>query len=501
MMTQEAMKEVLRAGIMLSSERDLNRLLDAVLMSVMSLANCDAGTLYLLEDDGLHFKIMHTNSLGTHAGGDGKDPDLPPVPLSRENVCAFSLLENRTVRIEDVHASEEYDFSGPVRYDAMTGYHTQSMLVVPMTNREGEKLGVIQLINALDENGNVQSFSDDMILALESMTSQSSITIQNVRYMQEIKDLFQSFVRVMSSAIDERSPYNANHSRRMAESGARFADYLNNRALEAGREPPFSPARKDELVMSIWLHDVGKVTTPLEVMDKDARLSPLQAEKVRSRLRSIELLSRIDMLEGRMAGSDYEQIRQDTQEAMQQIIDINRASFLTDEKMQYLSQMKERTYTDSGQELPWITDEEYEMLSIRKGTLSPAERQIMENHVTITSKLLSQIRFSKDLADVPKWAAAHHELLNGSGYPNRLKADEIPWEVRIITILDIFDALVAEDRPYKPGMPVAKALSILNTMAEKEGKLDPQLIRLFAESKCWEAGNAAEAAECKEDAI
>lgn len=498
MMSQEAMKEVLRAGVMLSSERDLNRLLDAVLMSVMSLANCDAGTLYLLEDDGLHFKIMHTNSLGTHTGGDGTDPDLPPVPLRRENVCAFSLLENRTIRIEDVYSSDEYDFSGPVRYDAITGYRTKSMLVVPMTNREGEKLGVIQLINALDENGNVRSFPKDMILALESVTSQSSITIQNVRYMQEIRDLFRSFVRVMSSAIDELSPYNANHSRRMAESGARFANFLNAKAREAGQKLPFSPQRKEELVMSIWLHDIGKVVTPLEVMDKGARLSALQAEQIQNRLRRIDLLARISRLEGRVTDSEYRQIQQDTEEAAERIFEINCIGFLPDEELDYLRELKERTYVEDGKELPWVTDEEYEMLTIRKGTLSAAEREIMESHVTITSKLLSQIHFSKDLSNVPNWAAAHHEFLDGSGYPNRLKGEEIPWEVRIITILDIFDALVAEDRPYKPGVPVPKALAILESMAEKEGKLDPQLTQLFVESKCWEADNRPQSAERKE---
>ena len=272
MMTQDAMKKVLQAGVMLSSERDLNRLLDKILASIMELANCDAGTLYLLDKEALRFKIMHTNSMGTHSGGDGRDPDLPPVPLRRENVCAYSFLEGRTVRVENVYDSEQYDFSGPIHYDAITGYHTQSMLVVPMRNREGEKLGVIQLINALDENGTIQAFPEDMILALESVASQAAVAIQNVRYMREIRELFQSFVRVMSTAVDERSPYNANHSRRMAQMCGHFLTFLNGRAGERGEEIPFSPQRREELIMSVWLHDIGKVTTPLEVMDKPERL-------------------------------------------------------------------------------------------------------------------------------------------------------------------------------------------------------------------------------------
>lgn len=483
MMTQEAMKKVLQAGVMLSSERDQNHLLDVVLASVMELANCDAGTLYLLDGDALCFKIMHTNSLGTHSGGDGKDPDMPPVPLRRENVCAFSFLEGRTIRVEDVHTSTEYDFSGPIRYDAITGYHTQSMLVVPMRNREGEKLGVIQLINALDEEGNVQAFPEDMILALESVTSQAAVTIQNVRYMKEIRELFQSFVRVMSAAVDERSPYNANHSRRMAEFCGRFVDYLNRQT----GEPLFSHRHKEELVMSVWLHDIGKVTTPLEVMNKPERLYEVQKADIRHRMETIRLLGKVSLLEGRLSAGELETLEKETREAEETIWKISAAGFLPDERLAWLEEIYRRTYIDGeGQERPWLTEEERALLSIRKGTLSAEERKIMESHVTVTDKLLSQIKFSNDLSRVRQWAAAHHELLNGSGYPNHLEAGAIPMEVRIITILDVFDALVADDRPYKPGMPVERALSILDAMANKEGKLDPDLTAKFIESRCWE---------------
>lgn len=487
MMTEQAMKKVLEAGVMLSSERDLNRLLDRILASVMELANCDAGTLYLVDGNALRFKIMHTNSLGTHSGGDGKDPDIPPVPLKKENVCAFCFLEGRTVRVEDVHTSREYDFSGPIRYDAITGYHTQSMLVVPMRNREGEKLGVIQLINALDASGAVCEFPEDMALALESMASQAAVTIQNVRYMREIRELFQSFVRVMSAAIDERSPYNANHSRRMAQFGGRFIDYLNESAKKRGEETPFPEAHKEELLMSVWLHDIGKVTTPLEVMNKPERLYELQKAGIRHRMERIRLLAKIDFLEGRISGEERERLEQETRETEEIILQISGAGFLPDERLEWLKNIYQRRYTDeAGRQHTWLTGEEFEMLSIRRGTLSGGEREIMENHVKVTEKLLSQIRFSAELSHVRAWASAHHELLNGSGYPAHKAAQEIPAEVRIITILDIFDALVADDRPYKPGMPVERALSILETMAEKEGKLDPVLTGRFIESRCWE---------------
>lgn len=482
-MRQDEMKQLLEVGVLLSSERDINRLLEKILACVMNIARCDAGTLYLMDDNALRFRIMCNHTMKSYSGGDGQEPNLPPVPLTRESVCALAVLENRCIRIGDVRQCKEYDLTGPIRYDAMTGYHSQSMLVVPMRNREGEILGVLQLINAMDEAGNVQEFSEDMVLVLESVASQAAITIQNVRYIREIKELFRSFVRVMSSAVDERTPYNGSHTRHMAQYGDRFIDFLNAR----GEGMAFSPAQKDELLMSVWLHDIGKLVIPLEVMNKMARLLPEQYTALIHRMEVIRLQAEIDCLAGRISQEEKEVRIQETFQTVELVDSINGTGFVTDEKLAELDNLREKHWTDGKGELqPWMTAEEYAMLSIRRGTLSQKEREIMDEHVAVTDKLLSQIRFSADLAHVRQWASSHHELLNGSGYPNHLMGNDIPYEVRIITILDIFDALVADDRPYKPGMPVPKALSILEAMAEKEGKLDPKLTKLFIESRCWE---------------
>ncbi len=481
------MERILKIGVQLSAERDLNRLLDQLLTCVMDLANCDAGTLYLLDGDVLRFKIMRNHTMQVYSGGDGKDPDMMPVPLKRENMCAMALLEGRTLSVDDVKESREYDFSGPIRYDALTGYHTRSMLAVPMCNRQGEKLGVLQLINAMDDSGTVCPFPEDMALVLESVASQAAITIQNVRYIQDIKELFRSFVRVMSSAIDERSPYNGSHTRHMAAYGNRFLDYLNEKAVSAGKEALFSAARREELLMSIWLHDIGKLVIPLEVMDKPARLLPKQHTAFLHRMELLRMQGEIDRLSGRITGAELEDLAGRTRRAEELVEAANTAGFLSDETLAALEELSSRTFTDrDGQKKPWLSPEEYAMLSIRKGTLSQEERNVMESHVTATGKLLSQIRFSQDFSHVREWASSHHEFLNGSGYPRHLTAEEIPEEVRILTILDIFDALTADDRPYKPGMPVERALSVLKIMAEKEGKLDPGLVRLFGESRCWE---------------
>ena len=491
-MNQADVKKILEMGVLLSSEQNLDYLLEHILQCIMELAHCDAGTLYLLDGGALHFTIMRNDTLGTYSGGHGPTPDLPPVPLRRENVCALALIEDQIIRIKDVKNCREYDFSGPIRYDAMTGYNTRSMLVAPMRNREGEQIGVIQLINAMDRSGRVCEFSEELSLVLESAASQAAITIQNARYVSEIKELFRSFVRVMSSAVDERTPYNGSHTRHMAEYGDRFLDYLNEQAVRAGEPAPFSPARREELLMSVWLHDIGKLVTPLEVMNKAARLLPEQYREFLHRMEVVRLRAEIDCLSGRIDAGERDSLVRRTREAVQLVDAVNAMGFLPDERLAELDALAALTYTgEDGKTYPWLTPEEHAMLSIRRGTLSDAERGIMEGHVSVTGKLLSQIRFSRELSHVPQWASAHHELLNGSGYPNHWSGDAIPYEVRVITILDVFDALVADDRPYKPGMPVERALSILESMAEREGKLDPELTRLFIRSKCWEKAEPA----------
>ena len=288
----------------------------------------------------------------------------------------------------------------------------------------------------------------------------------------------------MSTAIDQLTPYNASHSRRMALCGERFLDYLNGHLEEKER---FSAARKEELLMSIWLHDIGKLITPLSVMNKSERLLPEQKAAFAHRMEIIRLRTQIDCLKGKLSQAQSEQLTAKTYEAENLVKEISNSSRpLTDSQLDAIRNLARQTYQDKDNvSHPWLEPAEQAMLSIRKGTLSQKERQIMNAHVTLTDSLLSQIHFTKEFSHVRQWAASHHELLDGSGYPQGLCGEAIPREVRIITILDVFDALVADDRPYKPGIPIPKALSILADDAAK-GKLDPWLTRQFAESRCWE---------------
>lgn len=482
-MTRESdMQRFLRMCLALTSERDREALLSTILDTAMDLAGCDAGTLYLLEDDGLHFCRMVTRSQGIRQGGHDAPISLPPVPLEEKYVCAWTAMHNKDINVKDVHTDTTFDFTGSLRYDAMTGYRTQSMLVVPMTNDKGELIGVTQLINALDENGRTVPFDPEKELLVSAISSQAAISITNMQYSEQITKLLDSLVGALSTAIDERSHYNANHTRNMVRVGENFLDWLDR----TENDWTFDENKRRAFLMSVWLHDVGKLVVPLEVMDKASRLGSRLGD-VRETFRTAGLVDHIAMLEGELSRDEYEKREKERADALAFIEHIDRTGFLPDEDLAMVEKLAKQTYLDEhGEEHPLLTEEDRVCLSVRKGTLTDEERRIMQSHVVVTGRILSQVTFPKMYAQVPIWAAMHHELINGNGYPNHVRAEEIPPEVRLLTILDVFEALTARDRPYKPPMPLEKALGILHIMAEKEGSIDPEILRMFEESKAWE---------------
>jgi len=480
-MTQEQFKQFLDIGVALSAERDRDALLTFILDTAIDMTNCDGGTLYLLEEDGLHFCRMVTLSLGIRQGGHDAPITMPPVPLKPSHVCARAVLENRLINVDDVRTNSDFDFSGPRRYDEMTGYCTRSMLVIPLANDEGELIGVLQLLNAKDDKGETIPFDGELEPLVAAVASQAAISLTNMQYSEQIQKLMDSLVGALSTAIDRRTPYNANHARNMARYGERFLDWLDS----TGHPWRFDTQRRRNFLLSVWLHDVGKMIVPLSVMDKETRLGGAEKD-IRHRFSTIGLLSRIAMLEGKITPEQSEKERKDIAAALDEIEKVNRVGYLTDEELEKVNELAARTYIDEeGEVRPWLTEEEVTSLSVRKGSLTAKEREVMESHVVMTTRILEQVSFPKAYSQIPVWAGSHHELLNGRGYPGRVSGDAIPREVRLLTILDVFDALTARDRPYKPGMPIEKALSILGSMVE-EGSLDGEILALFRESKAWE---------------
>ncbi|MDR0249350.1 MAG: GAF domain-containing protein [Oscillospiraceae bacterium] len=473
-------EKLLDVGIALSAEKDANRLLEIILDAAMDISRCDGGTLYILRDEKLHFKLLKTKSRGFRRGFDGEAVDLPPVPLAGSNDCARAALTRRPVNVADVYACEGDKYSGTLRYDAMTGYKTVSMLSVPMEDDRQNVIGVLQLINAQDCDGSVAAFAPECERVIYSLASQAAICLVNRNYALEITELLDSFVRAMAAAIDARSPYNANHTRNMARMAERFTAYLAENGISPGDGGP-EPGRG--LLMSVWLHDIGKLAVPAEVMDKQSRLGAMMPA-LRQRFAAYRMRAEIDLLRGDITPGEHERRAEEIGRIEALVSEADAAGYLTDETLAAVREAAETLAAGPDGPEPYLTAEEAACLAVRRGTLTDTERRLMESHVQITERILSQMSFPAQYRDVPGWASGHHELLNGKGYPRGLAGEDIPVPVRILTILDIYDALTANDRPYKPPMPPEKAFAILEDMA-RGGQLDTRLLALFAESGAW----------------
>ncbi len=473
------LKALLEISIALSAEKDYNKLFNMIITKSMEISNCDAGTLYLYENDKLYFKIMKTISKGVDQGSDGSEINLPPVELKPENICAYCAINRQILNIPDVYASESFDFSGPKKYDSMTGYHTGSMVAIPLVDSEDRIVGVLQLINAMNAAGEIIAFDAKLEQIIYALASQAAIAISNMRYQQELKDQMWSFAEAMATAIDERTPYNASHTRKVAMYSGLMADYINKLNEEGKEDEFFNAERKDQLVMGAWLHDIGKLVTPLEVMNKATRLDGREKD-IEKRFDKIRLEARISMLEGKISREEYEDMVSKTQETYDLIMKANAVGFLDDDTYNSLQKTFEYGFTLDDEYTPFFTEEEKECLSIRKGTLTAKEREIMESHVVITTRILDKVHFNTYFKNTPIWAGQHHECLNGKGYPNHLTAEDLTLEARILAVADICDALLATDRPYKKPIPKDKAIDIMRDMA-KCGNIDAKLVEYMAE--------------------
>ena len=473
-------EKLIEIAIGISAEKDTDILLENILTEAMRYTDCDGGTLYICGEDSLEFHTAITKSKNFYMSKRQGNMTLPPVPYSNSHVCACCAMEKKKINIPDVYESTEYDFHGAQKYDSLNNYRTRSMLVLPMEDDKGKVIGVLQLLNAMDEKGEVVPFPKECEQTIYALNSLAAVSLNNHKLQEQILALLHSFVEVMASAIDTRSPYNANHSRSMAKYAEKFIAWLN----ESDSDWKFEEKDIDPFIMSVWLHDVGKLVIPLEVMDKPTRLGDLE-EGLLHKISTGILMERLRGLEHPEAKTEADANIKALEDAKELFLSVNSAGFLPDEKLEAIAEagkLKVRTF--EGEEIPLLNEEELTALSVRKGTLTDAERGIIQSHVVNTDKMLSKMIFDGDYANVPVWAASHHEFLNGTGYPKKLTAEQLPKETRLLTILDVYDALTAEDRPYKPAMPTEKAFGILHSMAS-DGQIDGDILALFEKSGVW----------------
>lgn len=498
---EEQIRKLNKIGIALSSEQNLNRLLEVIVREARAFTRADGGSLYIRENDRLNFTVAQTESLDKR--GDKRKPFTSfYLPLSKESIAGYVALTGKILNIKDVYeVPAEVEYKINKVFDNQNNYRSQSMLVVPMRDTDGEIIGVLQLINSLRDDGSVRIFKKEYESLVHSLASQAAVAIRNVKLLNEIKNLFKSLVRYSAKAIDARSPHTAGHSGRVAKFSVRIAEAINDESDGGLQNVNFSPEEIEELRMAGWLHDIGKIGVRESVLEKANKLNDDQISTVYERFESIKrgienkyLQAELNMLKcsqsvnpcktKELKSRCKKEIAQ-VEQVFKFIQRINVPGYLVEDDLKLLKCIHQRTFVDRlGSEKQYILPEEYEHLAIIKGNLTKDEYREIQAHVNHTLDILDKMPFTKDLARIPDYAAAHHELLDGSGYPRGLKGDEIPIQSRIMCIADIFDALNSPDRPYKKATPLERTLQILQEEAEA-GKLDADIVELFIHRKLY----------------
>jgi len=487
-------------GASLSAERDLNRLLETILTAAKSITRADGGTLYrLTEDRTLRFEILRTSSLKYYLGGTtGNAVPFYPIHLMGKDgkpnhsmVAAYAALTGKTVNIADAYTADGFDFTGTRNFDKKTGYRSKSFLTVPMANHENEIIGVLQLISALDpKTGEIVPFSPSDQRLAESLASQAAIALTNRMLINQLEQLFESFINLINSAIDEKSPYTGGHCQRVPALTMMLAEAVNE--TEQGPLSDFHMSDKDryELKIAGLLHDCGKVTTPVHVVDKATKLEAIydRIHLIDTRFEVLKRDAEIALLKDgspEAPAACRERLRQIEEDRM-----FLRAANIGGERMHdddiaRVKRIAEYRWTDiSGHEAKFLSEDELKNLTIRAGTLTAEERQIINHHIVATLKMLEALPWPRHLKNVPEYAGGHHERMDGKGYPRGLKREQMSVQARVMGIADIFEALTAKDRPYKKGKTLSESLEILGKFS-LNGHIDPDLFDVFLQKKVY----------------
>lgn len=476
------MKDIYALGLRLSAEKDNMTILNTVLSHIMSMTCCDAGSIYIKEDSltvpQLIFKVTANNSISFPF----KEFSLPIDENSIAGYCALTGQAFNFATMEEV--KDQIGITYNPYFDEQIGYRTCNMMVLPIKDLDKNTVGVVQLINKKtsphftlgnDEDclSNITAFTQEDEYLVEVLTTYAAILYERNTLTEEVKTLLDSFIKGMVTAIDQRDPITSGHSFRVAKYAQQFAMALHNTTSGAFESISFT----DSDILCIYyaglLHDVGKIGIKEDILLKRFKLTEHHLEAIKHRLMTLYI--------------QQPELPIDPREVFTHIKRINKSSYTPDEDIHFIHTLSQYTYLDmiSNSTLPLLTKEEIDYLTVQKGNLTANERLSMEKHVENTYSILKNILWGKKMNRLPKIAAGHHEKLDGSGYYKGLMANEICLESRILAIVDIYEALTAINRPYKPAMPIDKALSILE-MEGQQGKLDQDLVDFFIDNKLYE---------------
>lgn len=513
---ESQVRNMANIGLALSKEKDMDKLLEMILLEAKRIANADGGTLYMMtEDHRLKFEIVMTDSLNFHMGGtSGKEIPFYPIRLYKEDgspnknmIAAFVGLTGETVNIPDAYVAEGFDFSGTKAFDKKTGYRSKSFLTVPLKNHEDEIIGVLQLLNAQDrKTGEVVPFSKEIQGMVEGLASQAAVAITNKNLIRDLEVLFESFIKLIASAIDAKSPYTGGHCSRVPEITMMLAEAVNNCTEGPFADIHFTDREMYELKIAAWLHDCGKVATPEYVVDKATKLETIYDRihtvetrfEVLKRELEIKRLKKELRLQADTTLSEEEKkkalrvLRKKTRVLLKQLDDdlafIKEANiggeFMSPEKKERVAKIAKYQWKENGVKKDLLSEREVYNLCISRGTLTNEERKVINDHIVITIEMLEKLPYPKHLQNIPEFAGGHHEKLDGTGYPKGLTKDEMSIQARMMAIADIFEALTAKDRPYKKGKTLSQAMRILGFM-KNDAHIDAELFDVFVKNKIY----------------
>jgi len=513
---EKQISNLAKIGLALSKEKDMNKLLEMILLEAKRIANSDGGTLYMMTDDKrLRFEILMTDSLDFHMGGtSGKDIPFYPVKLYTDNgepnnsmIAAYVGLTGETVNIKDAYQAKGFDFSGTKMFDEKTGYHSQSFLTVPLKNHEDEIIGVLQLLNAQRTKSNtIIPFTSDIQKMVEALASQAAVAITNKNLIKDLENLFESFIKLIASAIDAKSPYTGGHCARVPEITMLLANAVQETKDGPFADIAFTDKEMYELKIAAWLHDCGKVTTPEFIVDKSTKLETIydRVHEVETRFgvikRDAEIIRlkkelKIERNESLLLEEKSDKIKalqreyRKTVRILKSDLEFVKESnvggeFMSGDKKDRVHQIANYRWKPNGKMENFLSEDETYNLTIPRGTLTPEERKVINDHIVVTINMLEELPYPKHLKNVPEFAGGHHEKLDGTGYPKGLIKDEMTVQARIMAIADIFEALTARDRPYKKGKTLSQAMRILGFM-KNDAHIDVDLFEIFVKEKIY----------------
>lgn len=497
---RSTLKELNEIGIALSSESDINRLLELILQKARALSHADNGTLYLLTPDNrLKFTLIQSTSLKINMGGTTGIP-IPMAPVKMydkqgvpndKRLVVSAALHKKSINVRNIYETSDFDFTGTKAFDKLKNYRSISVLVVPLKNHENEVLGVLHLVNAHNAQHEVIPFSKDIQHFVESLASQAAIALDKQRLINEQKALLDGMIKMVALAIDAKSPHTSNHCQAIPVLTEMLAKAACKQSDGYFKHFNLNDDEWYELKVASWLHDCGKLTTPLSILDKSTKLQMVYdgIDHIKTRMELLARDAEISYLKGKITRKEYKNTLARYKQDIRFLKALNKGSEdVSDEKIAYLQDIAGYQYksqlSNHTTPLSFLTKQELMNLSIRRGTLNAEERRIINNHMQVTIDMLNSLPLPKHLRRVPEYAGGHHEKMDGSGFPKGLTRDEMSIPARMMAIADIFEALTSHDRPYKKPKTLSETLAIMEKMKQNQ-HIDPDIFDLFIKEKIY----------------